>query len=141
MLAVTTLDRTKIWSPLPDGYALDYAWSNSGRWLAALLLERSDYSGRAGDLRGFLLNPLTLDKVELPAMGGLSARLAWSADGKFILAAATEPLNLRNTDFDKGYRLNLYLINAGAGTSTQLDGKISPSSQEYLFVTNMAWLP
>ena len=74
-------------------------------------------------------------------MGGLNALLAWSADGKFILAAATEPLNLRNTDFDKGYRLNLYLINAGAGTSTQLDGKISPSSQEYLFVTNMAWLP
>jgi len=141
VLAVTTLDRSKIWSPLPDGYALDYGWSNNGRWLAALLLERSDYSGKAGDLRGFLLNPLTLDKVELPAMGGLSARLAWSADGKFILAAATEPLNLRNTDFDKGYRLNLYLINAGAGTSTQLDGKISPSSQEYLFVTNMAWLP
>jgi hypothetical protein len=141
VLAVTTLDRTKIWSPLPDGYALDYAWSNSGRWLAALLLERSDYSGKAGALRGFLLNPLTLDKVELPAMGGLNALLAWSADGKFILAAATEPLNLRNTDFDKGYRLNLYLINAGAGTSTQLDGKISPSSQEYLFVTNMAWLP
>jgi hypothetical protein len=141
VLAVTTLDRTKIWSPLPDGYTLDYAWSNSGRWLAALLLERSDYSGRAGDLRGFLLNPLTLDKVELPAMGGLSARLAWSPDGKFILAAATEPLNLRNTDFDKGYRLNLYLVNAGTGTSTQLDGKIVPTSPEYLFVTNMSWLP
>jgi hypothetical protein len=141
VLALTTLERSKIWSPLPDGYALDYAWSNSGRWLAALLLERSDYSGKAGALRGFLLNPLTLDKVELPAMAGLSARLAWSADGRYLLVAATEPLNLRNTDFDKGYRLNLYLVNAGAGTSSQLDGKISPSGQEYLFATNIAWIP
>jgi len=141
VLAVTTLDRSKIWSPLPDGYALDYAWSNSGKWLAALLLERSDYSGKAGALRGFLLNPLTLDRVELPAMGGLSARLAWSADGRYILVAATEPLNLRNTDFDKGYALNLYLVNAGTGTSTQLDGKITPSGQEYLFATNMGWIP
>ena len=141
VLAVTTLDRAKLWSPLPDGYTLDYTWSPSGRWLAALLLERSDYSGKAGVLRGFLLNPLTLDKVELPAMGGLSARLAWSADGAHLLVAATEPLNLRNTDFDKGYRLNLYLINAATGQSTQLDGKISPSGQEYLFATNIAWLP
>jgi hypothetical protein len=141
VLAVTTIDRAKIWSPLPDGYTLDYTWSPSGRWLAALLLERSDYSGKAGVLRGFLLNPLTLDKVELPAMGGLSARLAWSADGAHLLVIATEPLNLRNTDFDKGYRLNLYLINPATGQSTQLDGKISPAGQEYLFATNVAWLP
>jgi hypothetical protein len=141
VLAVTTLDRTKIWSPLPDGYTLDYTWSPSGRWLAALLLERSDYSGKAGNLDGFLLNPLTLDKVDLPAMGGLSARLAWSADAAHLLVIATEPLNLRNTDFDKGYRLNLYSINPATGQSTGLDGKISPTGQEYLFATNIAWLP
>jgi len=61
--------------------------------------------------------------------------------GAIILVAATEPLNLRNTDFDKGYALNLYLVNAGTGTSTQLDGKITPSGQEYLFATNMGWIP
>ena len=141
VLAVTTLDRTRLWSPLPDGYTLDTTWSPSGRWLAALLLERSDYSGKAGPLRGFLLNPLTLDKVELPAMGGMSARLAWSADGAHLLVIATEPLNLRNTDFDKGYRLNLYSISPATGQSTQLDGKISPTGQEYLFATNIAWIP
>ncbi len=142
-LAVTTLDRTKIWSPLPveSGYAMDYAWSPSGRWLAALSLERSDYSGRPGALRGYLLNPQTLDKVELPAMSGLSPRLAWSADGKFLLVAATENLNVRNIDMDKGYRLGLYLVNAGTGQSSLLDGKISPAGQDYLFVTNISWLP
>jgi hypothetical protein len=141
VLAVTTLDRAKIWSPLPDGYALDYAWSPSGRWLAALLLERSDYSGKAGVLRGFLLNPVTLDDVELPAMGGLNARLAWSADGAHLLVISTEPLNLRNTDFDKGYRLNVYSISPATGQSTELDGKISPTGQDYLFATQIAWVP
>ena len=141
VLAVTTLDRAKIWSPLPDGYTLDYQWSPSGRWLAALLLERSDYSGKAGALDGFLLNPLTLDKVDLPAMGGLSAKLAWSADAAHLLVVSTEPLNLTNTDFDKGYRLNLYAINPATGQSTQLDGKISPTGQDYLFATNIAWIP
>jgi len=142
-LAVTTLDRTKIWSPLTteNGYAMDYAWSPSGRWLAALSLERSDYSGRPGVLHGYLLNPATLDKVELPAMSGLSPRLAWSADGKFLLVAATENLNVRNIDMDKGYRLGLYLVNAGTGQSSLLDGKISPAGQDYIFVTNMQWLP
>ena len=142
-LAVTTLDRTKIWSPLTteNGYAMDYAWSPSGRWLAALSLERSDYSGRPGVLHGYLLSPATLDKVELPAMSGLSPRLAWSADGKFLLVAATENLNVRNIDMDKGYRLGLYLVNAGTGQSSLLDGKINPAGQNYLFVMNLQWIP
>ena len=141
VLAVTTLDRAKIWSPLPDGYTLDYQWSPSGRWLAALLLERSDYSGKAGVLHGYLLNPLTLDNVELPAMDGLSARLAWSADAAHLLVIATQPLNVLNTDYDKGYRLNIYSIVPGSGQSTELDGKISPTGAEYLFATNIAWIP
>ncbi len=141
VLAVTTLAREKIWSPLPDGYAMDYAWSPSGRWLAALLLERSDYSGRPGALDPFLLNPADLTKVPLAPITGLSPRLAWSADGKYVLLAATHNFNLRNTDMDKGYRLDLYLVNVGSGKVSLLDGTISPTSQEYLFATNLAWIP
>jgi hypothetical protein len=88
-----------------------------------------------------LLNPLTLEKVDLPAMGGLSAKLAWSADAAHLMVIATGPLNLRNTDFDKGYRLNVYSINPATGQSTELDGKISPTGQDYMFATNIAWLP
>jgi hypothetical protein len=141
VLAVTTLERAKIWSPLPDGYAMDYAWSPSGRWLAALLLERSDYSGRPGALDPFLLNPADLTKVNLAPISGLSPRLAWSADGRYVLVAATHNFNVRNTDMDKGYRLDLYLVNVGSGQVSLLDGKISPASQEYLLATNLSWLP
>ncbi len=141
VLAVTTLGREKIWSPLPDGYAMDYAWSPSGRWLAALLLERSDYSGRPGALDPFLLNPADLTKVNLAPISGLSPRLAWSADGRYVLVAATHNFNVRSTDMDKGYRLDLFLVNVGSGQVSLLDGKISPAVQNYLFATNVAFLP
>ena len=141
VLAVTTLERAKVWSPLPDGYAVDYAWSPSGRWLTALSLERSDYSGKPGVLKAFLLNPASLSKIELTPISGLNARLAWSADGKFLLVASTLNLNVLNSDMDKGYRLALYLVNAGSQQVSLLDGKISPAGKDYVFATSLGWIP
>ena len=48
-LAVTASGQPQIWTPLPAGYVLDYSWSPSGHWLAALWQARSDYSGKVTD--------------------------------------------------------------------------------------------
>ncbi len=141
VLAVTTLERARLWTPLPDGYAVDYAWSPSGRLLAALSLARSDYSGKPGALKAFLLNPSTLQQIELTPISGLNARLAWSPDGRFVLVASTLNLNVLNSDMDKGYRLALYLVNAGSQQVSMLDGTISPAGKDYVFATSIGWIP
>ena len=49
-------DYGQTWTPLPDGYVVGYDWSPSGRWLAALWQERSDYSGKLTGEKLFLLS-------------------------------------------------------------------------------------
>ena len=58
-----------------------------------------------------------------------------------MLMASTLNLNVLNSDMDKGYRLGLYLVNAGSQQVSLLDGKISPAGKDYVFATSLGWIP
>jgi len=134
MLAVSTGEGQRIWTPLPDGFVIDTTWSPSGRWLAALWQERSDYSGKLSAQKMFLLSPSDArrDEVSLPLF--YNGQVRWSPDGRWIFVAGTDATA-------DGYRLNMRLIPANGGAATLIDGKISPSGANYLYLTHIDWLP
>ena len=135
VLSLTTRARTRVWSPLPEGYAVDYAWSPSGRWLAALLVERNDYSGKPSGPRVFLLNTADYQSTELAAANVLGGRAAWSPKGNALLVAGTEVVA-------GGYRLNLRLLTIPGGQVKQVvDGKIGGVSTDFPLFTRLEWIP
>lgn len=132
-LALTTFDRLSIWTPLPEGYVLDASWSPSGRWLAALWEDRSDYSGKATGMKVYLLSPAENRRDEFGVTINLNGQMRWSPDGRYLLVTGTE----YNSE---GYRLNLRLVPVNGGPITILDGKISPSAPEFIYITHIEWL-
>jgi Tol biopolymer transport system component len=135
VLSVTTPARTRVWTPLPEGYAVDAAFSPSGRWLAALLVERNDYSGRLNGPRVFLLDTAEFQRTELAAANVLGGAAAWSPKGNALLVAGTEVVA-------EGYRLNLRLLSIPGGQVKQVvDGKIGGVSADFPLFTRLEWLP
>ena len=133
-LALTASGKPQIWTPLPAGYLLDYSWSPSGRWLAALWQERSDYSGKITGQKLYLLNPAENRSDAIPVSINLDGKVRWSPDGRWLLVSGTET----NAD---GYRLNLRLIPANGGNMTILDGKMGPSGVNFVFISSLYWIP
>ena len=133
-LAVTASGKPQIWTPLPAGYVLDYSWSPSGHWLAALWQARSDYSGKVTDQKLYLLNPAQNSSDAYPISINLDGKVRWSPDGRWLLVSGTET----NAD---GYRLNLRLIPANGGNITVLDGKMGPSGANFVFISSLYWIP
>ena len=133
-LAVTASGQPQIWTPLPAGYVLDYSWSPSGHWLAALWQARSDYSGKITDQKLYLLNPAQNSSDAYPVSINLDGKVRWSPDGRWLLVSGTET----NAD---GYRLNLRLIPANGGNITVLDGKMGPSGANFVFISSLYWIP
>jgi hypothetical protein len=133
-LAITASGQPQIWTPLPAGYVLDYSWSPSGHWLAALWQERSDYSGKITGQKLYLLNPAENLNNAIPISINLDGKVRWSPDGRWLLVSGTET----NAD---GYRLNLRLIPANGGNITVLDGKMGPSGANFVFISSLFWIP
>lgn len=135
VLSITDRARTRVWTPLPPGYAVDYAWSPSGRWLAALLLERNDYSGKPAGPRVFLLNTEEYQASELASASMLGAQAAWSPQGSALLVAGTEVVA-------GGYRLVMRLLGIPGGQVKQVvDGKIGEVSVHYSLFSRLVWIP
>jgi len=133
-LALTRSGQPQIWTPLPAGYVLDYSWSPSGRWLAALWQERSDYSGKIMAQKLYLLNRAENRSDAMPVSINLDGQVRWSPDGRWLLVSGTET----NAE---GYRLNLRLIPANGGNITVLDGKMGPSGANFVFISSLYWIP
>lgn len=133
-LALTASGQPQIWTPLPPGYVLDYSWSPSGRWLAALWQERSDYSGKIMSQKLYLLNPAENRSNPISVSINLNGKVRWSPDGRWLLISGTEI----NAD---GYRLNLRLVPANGGNITVLDGKMGPSGANFVFISSLYWIP
>ena len=47
----------------------------------------------------------------------------------------------KGSAINTGFRLTARLIDAQTGKASDLDGKIGVSGTEYIFVSNMYWLP
>ena len=133
-LALTTLDRRQVWAPLPEGYVIDTSWSPSGGWLAALWMDRSDYSGKPGAQKVYLLSPSDNRQSEFDTAINLNGLLRWSPDGRWLLVSGTES----NAD---GYRINLRLVPVSGGAITILDGKINSAGKNFSYIHNMEWIP
>ena len=133
-LAITASGQPQVWTPLPAGNVLDYSWSPSGRWLAALWQERSDYSGKIMAQKLYLLNRAENRSDAFPVSINLDGQVRWSPDGRWLLVSGTET----NAE---GYRLNLRLIPANGGNITVLDGKMGPSGANFVFISNLYWIP
>lgn len=133
-LALTTLNRRKVWAPLPEGYVIDTSWSPSGRWLAALWMDRSDYSGKPGAQKVYLLSPSDNQKSEFDTAINYNGQLSWSPDGRWLLISGTET----NAE---GYRINLRLMPVNGGAVTVLDGKINASAKNFIFIHSLYWIP
>jgi hypothetical protein len=123
-----------IWTPLPEGYLLDKAWSPSGRWLAALWQERSDYSGKVTAQKLYLLSPSDNQLSSVLLTINQDGQASWSPDGRWILVTGVESVA-------EGYHLDLRLVPTNGGGVNVLDGKISPSGLSFVYVTNLTWLP
>ncbi len=134
VLAITSGSQGQVWTPLPEGYVIDYAWSPSARWLAALWQERSDYSGKVTGQKLYLLSPADVRRDEQALTINQNGLVSWSPDGRWLLLTGTET----NAD---GYRLNLRLVPVNGTGITVLDGKISPSGANFVYVSNLAWVP
>lgn len=133
-LAMTASGQPQIWTPLPAGYVIDYTWSPSGRWLAALWQERSDYSGKIVGQKLYLLNPAEARSDATPVSINLNGKVRWSPDGRWLLVSGVET----NAD---GYRISLRLIPANGGNATVLDGKMGPSGANFVFISSLYWIP
>ena len=133
-LAITTLDRRKVWAPLPEGYVIDTSWSPTGRWLAALWMDRSDYSGKPGAQKIFMLSPFDNQQTEIDTPVNVNGQLRWSPDGRWLLVTGTETLS-------DGSRVNLRLVPVNGGPVTVLDGKMIPASKNFIFIHTLYWLP
>jgi Tol biopolymer transport system component len=134
VLALTASGQSQIWTPLPEGYLLDYTWSPDGLWLAVLWQERSDYSGKITAQKLYLLNPTETRRNEIAMAVNYSGQVRWAPDGRWLLVTGTEVNS-------EGYRFNLRLVPITGGTPMLLDGKISPNVPNFVYVTNLAWVP
>jgi hypothetical protein len=134
VLAIANTAAGGIWTPLPEGYVIDAAWSPSGRWLAALWQERSDYSGKILAQKLYLLSPSDNQVSPIDVTINQNGRLSWSPDGRWLLVTGTEAVA-------DGYHLDLRLIPTNGGGITVLDGKINPTGPNFIYVSNLAWLP
>jgi Tol biopolymer transport system component len=131
---MTASGQPQVWTPLPAGYVIDYTWSPSGRWLAALWQERSDYSGKIVGQKLYLLNPTEARSDATPVSISLNGKVRWSPDGRWLLVSGVET----NAD---GYRISLRLIPANGGSATVLDGKMGPPGANFVFISSLYWIP
>ena len=134
-LAVGTLNRSAVFTPfLGGGTVSDYAWSPVENKLAALSVDRSDYSGAVAGIRLFLMQEPDFVAEEKTPIDGINGRLAWSDDGKVLLVTSTVQL-------ESGYRIAFHLHDLVAPSMETLDEQINLTSPDFIYITNIYWLP
>ena len=118
---------------LPGKLLTDYAWSPSGDLLAVVLAEVSDYSGLSSGNRNFVIDPRSRAIVEYAASELLNPRLLWSPDGQYLLWIGSLPT-------DNGYKIGAERVERASRKVTDLSDAIGQAGQDYLLITNAAWL-
>ena len=114
---------------------IDYTWSADGSKVAALALERSDYSGKQFNTRVFTFEPATWGVQELVPAPGQNMRVTWSPLGAVLLTLATLE------DEDGGTRLTGGMTWLPSQLRVPLDAVLGISSDAYLAVSYLFWLP
>ncbi len=135
-LAVAPPDRSNVFTPfMGGGIVIDYAWSPAENKLAALSLDRSDYSGKTSGNRLFLMSGPDWVPDEKTPIDGLNARITWGADGQSLLLTSTAQLE------DGTYRISFHLHDLVNTRLDALDEKIALTSPDFLYITNIYWVP
>jgi len=139
-LVVASLDGTKKRTvPFPDdkevdNHVLDYAWAPDGSRLSLLVDVRSTYNGKSLRVRNLLLTPADLGIQMLSDLSELNLLSAWPPNGLDLLVTGTsEALN--------GYQVNFRLFNLVDKSVSVLDDKINLAGPDFLYVTNIFWVP
>ncbi len=116
-----------------DYRLVGYHWSADGKKLAALLLARSTYSGKAFDVRAVAVTPANWGVQELATTRGLNPLAAWSPDGtRLLLSASTQ-------GEDGAYSLRLTLAEPSARKVKELSLSPALASPDVLLVTGLVW--
>ncbi|OJX40772.1 MAG: hypothetical protein BGO78_10590 [Chloroflexi bacterium 44-23] len=122
------------WVDLDGDIPVDYSWSPDGNRLALLGQIRSDYSGRNFGNQVLILQAPHWKPVLITELEGISARLTWSPDGNWILFSST----LSN---DQGYQVQMALIDPLAKKVEMLALPMVTTSDDYIFIPRLFWLP
>lgn len=135
-LAVAPLDRSAVLTPFMGGGTVsDYAWSPVSNRLAALSVDRSDYSGKVAGIRVFVMEEPSFEVSEKSTIDGLNGRVVWSDDGNVLLVTSTAQLE------SGGFRISFHLHDLLAPRMDTLDEKINLTSPDFIYITNIFWVP
>jgi len=122
-------------APLPGDMLLDFTWSPDGTRLSALLLNRSEYSGKWLSINHFVFTPADFGTRQLPGRSGLNPRAAWSADGSGLVVVTTQ-----DRDAGDGYVLSAALVDVRNGASVDLTAALGLVFGEFTWVDGLAWV-
>jgi hypothetical protein len=119
---------------LPGKLLTNFAWSPSGEELAVAIADVSDYTGRSAGNSHYVINPRSGAVVQFPDTELLNPQLVWSPDGKYLFWLGT--LSTEN-----GYKIGADLVDRSSRLATDLSDVVGLSGEDFLLVTNAAWLP
>ena len=119
---------------LPGHLLTSYAWSPSGDLLAVVLADISDYSGLSSGNRNFVIDPFSQATLEYAPSDLLSPQVLWSPDGSNLFWLGSLPT-------DNGYKIGAERVERVSKHVTDLSDMVGQSDQNYLLITNAAWLP
>ena len=117
-------------------HILNYRWADDGQRLAVIGAERSKYSGRQLDFRYFIVDLRTQKTTLLPqSLGDHLLSVLWLPKGDGLIFSGSEV-------HGNSPRLLLKHLDLSTMKIRSLeDNKALPSSQNFLFIQNLFWIP
>ena len=112
----------------------DCAWSPDQNQLALIIIDRGWYSGTIQDYYQQILVPEKNRTFTLPTNLGATGDASWAPDGKYILFTGTDLVNAQ-------YQIVMRLFDTETYSTTKLDEYIKLSSDNYISINRVFWLP
>jgi len=118
---------------LAGNHLMAYAWDPEGTRLSALVLERSDYSGRWFGINHYIISTTNWSIRQLKQVTGVNAQTHWSPDGTQLLVSGT-------LETEEGYKVGLFRVVPGRNSIEEILAPDGFEGEDFILLNRLVWI-